>query len=614
MMCQMRLDPKTRISNPVWYIRQQIESGILRGGLSNPIQFAKSCRQYIISTQNSGIELPKSPCLPGPIDFSGLRLGKSRVGSIGLVVAPNGDGFVTELKARKSSCWDVEVHLPFNEQHIIDALSKLFAGCRSDLFLPEMKPYSISGNLLDRSIGGSMDISCLLAIVASAEGNEHNELLNFACSIVEPAENGSLVESGQLKSKLAAFRREYGTGSLLICHPQTDLRVIEGDDCFETIWRVDSFASLAEKLEVSGLIEPLIQQQTLTMVTVDAVQRQIEYYQDQGEDRLGDGEELAGRAIKCIDDKTPLDVRMAITKLEEDLQRHQGNFPKAIENAERYLTDRQFEAAASYEDLITRDYRLAAAYYDAHQFEQIKKCLSRWISKSDSDPKIVSVATRIKLLNTYGRLLSATNSEDWERYFLKSLELHASTHVVEDTRTRNYLIKGYLQVGDTSRAQEHIAFAETQRESAGRDSGFHLDFYQADLSQQLGEIWKPPWLQNQDRFPSHAEAFCIQACARQAHTRDVSQQLLTVAADSLAKPTDTKANVKVFLSRCCRLAAAVYGDDSSAVEETYQSVVDYLNQKHGYGARLFYSVEINKLSVDPSLKNIQLLFRRIPHF
>jgi len=610
----MRRDPKRKNSNPVWYLNLLIKEGFERHGYLSPGRFIRDCRKRIDSMMEDSITLPRNLGINGAIDISGINLGKKKAGSIGLLVDSKGIGFVTELRVRRHVQWDVAANLPFHEEHIVDALMQLLRECNADSVLPQLQPYFISDSLGERADGGSMDISCLMAIVESEAGNRQDNLLDFVCSVVQPGSNGKLVPVGGTKAKLSAFKREYNRGSLLIHHPETNLDEVGAADCFSTYWEVDSYGALAEKLEVAGLIKPLLKRQSLTMESVEAVRRQIRFYENEGEDRLKEAEELARTAICCINDGTPSLARIALTKLEEDMQRHQGDFENAIGNAERYLFDDRFEKTASYEDLVSRDYRLSASYYDAHRFDEIKERLGQWVEKTEQDPRIVLVETRPKLLNTYGRVLSALDEDGWENSFWESLRIQSEILSLNVDRTRNYLIKAYLQKHEIDQAQEQIQIAESRRDSMDRNSRDHLDFYQADLHRQMEKHWEPEWLDFSVPIVAHARAFCLQAFARQHDCCQEAAGLLNVAADSLAEKNCDTSNIKVFLGRACRLGAAVHGGDPEDIAFALGQVKNYLAKEAASAMRKYYEIELAKLETKPSLENLNGFFDRIPHF
>lgn len=420
---------------------------------------------------------------------------------------------------------------------------------------------------------------------------------------------------GGIKAKLKAFRREYDSGSLLIYHKDSRPAVEEFLPLFTSdggsAWEVSSCKDLADRLKDAGLVDQLLETHTITLDSIEAIKRQVRFL-EKDESRLGEANDLVRRAMTCLDENTPLRTSLALVRTAEDLNRHSGRFAEAIEQAEQYLNG-DFEKLASYEDEVTRDYRLAASYYDAHRFEDSHRLITPWIKKLQNDSKIIAIETLPKLLNTQALNLVVLGFDGWEELFTWSKDIQIGLQSPDISRTRNYLIKSYLHAGKLDEAEAEIGISLGE-DDLSKASSHHLQFLRADLARRRGKVW-PETCNDIQPVAEHALAFFYQAYARQPNDAARSEEILQVAAVSLDQGLDNDpANIKCFLATCCRLAAFVYSNKEDDARQQLELLQGYLEQDVAQNMKPFYQVAIQNLSNDLSITNVDLLFDRVPHF
>ena len=321
--------------------------------------------------------------------------------------------------------------------------------------------------------------------------------------------------------------------------------------------------------------------------------------------------ELVSKSMTCIDDQTPLRTRLELVQAAGDLHRRAGNFSLAIENSKEYLRG-EFEGLASYEDLLVRDYRLSAALYDAHRFEEAKQLLAPWIEKVETDAKIVSLESKPKLFNSLARVLAALGETGWRELFEKSIEIQKSLKNPDISRTRNYLVKWLLKDSLLGDAEKEINKA--LKSELDKNSSDHLEFLQADLARRRQQVY-PKHEPEVQKVAEHAKAFFYQAYARQPHPRDKSRDILKIAGESLLAGLDNDSmSIRSFLGNCCHFAAAVYDRDKSQVEKALGAIEKFIAKPECSFLNERYINELNAAKQDPSVGSMNKLFDRIPHF
>lgn len=178
----MRVDLRRLRTNPVWWIRQEWHKSYRGKNAANTAAFLKLVTNKLTQLHHEkGITFPLVPDVHGQINFGDIELGKKRAGSIGLAVKDD-LGFVTELIASKAPKWQVAGNLPFREEHAIDTLDQVLKHCAIGNLVPLLQGFDISDSLGERADGGSMDISCLMAIIDEVSGNDKALLSSFVVS------------------------------------------------------------------------------------------------------------------------------------------------------------------------------------------------------------------------------------------------------------------------------------------------------------------------------------------------------------------------------------------------------------------------------------------------
>ncbi len=564
----------------------------------------------LLQLQDEGVILHRIPTMIR-VDSSMLKTTRTGIGVVGLVVDNQGQGYVTKLKVVPNPTWDISVDLPFRPVHIQNLVLRVLSGSDFDDSLPELFAYRITDSLADRCEGDSMDIACLLAVL-DASTNHENPLLRAAAAVVSPAdeiENDRLLEASKsVSSKLHAFVREFGSGSLLVRHA-TDDEAAEFDTYFDQVWAVKSLPELATRLNDAGLTDALLKKVTLKSEHGFAIASQMQSWLA-NESTFGKAKEFLGRLKRRENTETPLRIRLEISLAEEDLHRHQGNFDAAIQSRESRLDLLNNPLISCYEREADSDNRHAAALYDAHRFDAAINCLAPWAEKFNADAKVCLPETRAKLFNTLARCMVAVGDVNWEPLFCKSLEIQGVADPGNVCVTESYLVHGYLK----------FSRHEDARMVLGRNES-EIDPYRvwlhAECSRQEGDLWDEAKCKNAVAIPQsfHVHGFACQAIARQSGRAPDSQlKYLANARRSFEHGTGSDVpNVKRVLAACCKLAISVVKGNSPALDK---AICDFreLTSNEGFEfIRHWYETEIARVDRDRNMASIESLFKRIPH-
>ena len=294
-----------------------------------------------------------------------------------------------------------------------------------------------------------MHIAGLLAVIRQA--NNKPSALDRACAVVQP-EGDRLVPVGGVRSKLDAFLRECGPGTLLIrCRHCAE--AAEYDTRFDDSWEVDSLAELAKKLKDRGWLDGFLTTQPLTGAEAGSVLAGIRRLQDI-DYHHAEALDLCDRAKRCgfapdVPDRLRREYEHAVI----DLTRLLGSCHRSAELADAVRQQSQTSRASSYQDRAEADLNYAAALFALHRFQEIHDLLDSWRKQLATDPLIVTPFTRVKVFNTLGRALVAADKEGWEDLFHDAAEIMTELEPADVPRTLCYLAHGYLRSGRLTEAE-----------------------------------------------------------------------------------------------------------------------------------------------------------------
>ena len=380
-----------------------------------------------------------------------------------MLVKEGREGFVTPLRTRKNPMgWKISrSYLPFEAGHIQDALVRLLDASAIGLeqSVPELCGFSIEEDLNEFASGSSMHIAGLLSVVDAMNGHSAEEF-SCACAVVMP-EDDNLSSVDSIDVKLTAFAREYGKASLLVCHP--DYEVPETlAECFpeSVIWRVDSFAGLAEKLMELDLLSAFTQRPFSTGDLAEA-RRRLAWFTS--ERKTGEALKFAERLEGAVNKigVSGLRVQQAIELELEELNRHSGRYIKAIQHSRSAveLLER-LGSVSSFQELLDAKVRLAAALLDGHQFDEGASMLEELLPTVESTSDLFTAESEVSFRNTLGRLKVLRKEDGWETLFRKSLELQKVVDRASIPRTRGYLVHSYLRSGQLEKAERELEVQE----------------------------------------------------------------------------------------------------------------------------------------------------------
>jgi hypothetical protein len=254
-------------------------------------------------------------------------------GVVGLVVDTiSREALVVPLRAERSSDWYVDPTLPF---HQAGTLAELLGRLVRSLGLPHLDgiperfAYTLHDPLGRRSDGPSMHLAGLLAVIRQVNSNP--PLLDRACCVAQP-DGERLVSVGGLSQKLDAFRREYGTGTLLVrCR---DAKAAEFDAYFDTVWEVDSLAELARQLEQAELLQVFLDGQPLSAVDAKTILNRVRQLEEI-EHRYAEALDLCQRVERAgFSPAVPSRLQRKFRQRVIDFYRHLGAYRKAAELAQ----------------------------------------------------------------------------------------------------------------------------------------------------------------------------------------------------------------------------------------------------------------------------------------
>lgn len=605
----IRLSQNQIRSNPLLHSERAIRPG------SSPREKERRQLECLIRLQEQGVPIFRKP------DFirvvaSDLKLSKQRIGVVGLAVDNSGLGYVTRLNVQKSPNpeWEVPIDLPFRPIHIKSLLLRLVGDQRIDGGLPELLAFKITDTYAERIEGDSMDVAALLAVVDFLNGSA-NKFFSAAAAVVSPIRDDRLESSRSITAKLQAFIREFGDqGSLLIRHSE-DSEAAAFDGEFDDVWSVRTTHDLRDHLRKHELFQPLVNDVSLKAEHGNAITAWTHtLLQDEG--RHEEARSFIARLNGRIGDDTPLRIKLDVSYAEEDLNRHSGDFSKAIQVHERRSVLEKNPAIACYERRAESDNRLAASLYDAHRFHESTGLLLPWSEELQRDEQICSPETRAILFNTLARSLVVLEDERWEQFFRDSLALQIATGG-SVLRTTNYLIHSYFKVGseDAIKHAEHMLL-EIRASLLDSQSDPYLLWLEAEYDRRTGKTWdEARWRELALEESSHVYGFLHQAVARQqGQTSRARMTLLDRAKRSFGHGIENDAtNVKCLLSNCCDLAIATTMRDEERLNEAIAEMNEFLERPELTGAKEWYDESLRDLASNHEWDAVDRLFARVPH-
>jgi hypothetical protein len=544
---------------------------------------------------------------------------QDRPGVIGLLRGEKADlerptGFVTQIIAEDSSYGWKAMNTPFHADEIESAFWKLLrlAGLDLDNAIPEARTFSIRCTLKHPSIGRSMNIAALVAVIDAWNDRgvglpNESDLLRCCISLVKP-KGDALVSVDAIDKKLEAFQREYVQGSLVICTSETAEKHM-AIGCFANVWIVDSFADLAEKLLSSKLLSKLVIQRPISLQVVDEVTRMIQRARHSGDDKLN-ALGFANRFERVVEqgNYTTIRVPQKTYELLENLHRDMGNFADACSYSHRAVRSlEQLSEYTSFQEKANAKTRLAAALYDSHRFFQGIDYLREYVDKALRNPELMSPESRVSLFNTQARLLSAVGEPDWEPLFEKSLKLQQIVDPLGEGRTRCYLLHANLRNRSVADARKAIEWFE--QNSIPKVTESYLLFYRAEVYRR-DPTCDISYRQNEQfERTGHGDAFAfyLQATARQPDRSDSDRRSRLLRSKEVMLKSGGNQS-KNNLLRLYSLFIELTLDDCQETK-VREEIDQILASDEEGGLRDWYGSVLANAKNDP-----EQLFLRIPHF
>ena len=611
-------------TNPAWVLEQSWDD-----------RDANACRERLAERvarwHDEGIfmpecvieELVRTGVLPGSDEHHGHPA--TRI--IGLVVDRDhpDTGFVNPIQVVTDSRWQVAHNLPFQLGHIQDGLAAVLKCSGSSGAIPELFSCRIKDPLEIRSEGSSMDIAALLAVI-DAIGGTGSPLFRRACATIDPVErldqDSNFRKVGGVKTKLKAFEREYGnTGSLLV-RLSTDEEASQFDDLFEDVWPIDNFEQLVKKLTENHLIEPLLDEGP-SKLDIDTVRSRWQWLETQ---------ELKHAALefteRCLQwtsqqEAVPLTVQLEIESKIEALQRDLGQYVNAFESSKRAVE--RLEGLGDLvddESIIRFQVSQAAAFYDAHLFQDEYELLEPVANRIRKDKRRISIAVRCELFNTLAETMVVLDKDGWEDLFRESIDAQQQVERHLVPRTRNCLIHALLKHGRVEDAQCELDLAKQwELDPFDQYSQTFLWFYEAEHARQRGLLWSTTPDDGEvglpNTYPRHAVGFYLQATARQPNrSPDDVIRRFDAAVEALQDDCqgDPPGNILPVLVQFVRLASSATKQDTTAWCDARQEVDRLLSDPAADGIRQFYGDVLAACGDTPDPEQVEAVLARVPYF
>lgn len=570
------------------------------------------------------------------LDNLGLDLGGDheprRHGVVGLVLGAETGGqpfaWADRLRAEPDLRWRGRAGLPFEPLDLLGVLLRLLGARAGDELLrhlPEAKAFAIVDEIDEEIAGPSMTIAGALAVLDAASGHVRPELAAVASFVqleagVQPS--GATDQHLTLKrvegeaTKLAAFQRECGRGSLCLVAPDSLLDTKELHRSFERVWIVEDLDRLGGRLEAAGLLEDFARPAPLSRQELDRVEALI--------GRLRKDEFLVRRALDLAlrleaaarepglgTDISAARGRRALAHATQPL-RFDAVLGDAVAAAEGVLERaRKAPDLASHAELCAASIELGAAHYVEYDFERMAAELRPWKQRLDEDPHLVDADLRVRVLGNLGRALAvheppAGEEPAWPALFAEALALQAITDPSKLTLTRGFLVGALLAAGQLDAAELELGRAEAElsrTDYAGNLSLWFLRFDRADLARRRGELWDDPEMEREGVVRTgqfgRAMGYYFQATARQVgrERADAAERFERAAAFFGEGRPPASSGQWVFV-HLCRLGAAERSRDPKAWRASRADLEAFLAEDFAVGIRRWYGELVQALPTD----------------
>jgi hypothetical protein len=527
-------------------------------------------------------------------------------------------GITVPLHATKARDWQIPPLLPFlrDDLHqLTDRLFTIFRNTHQFRGILERFAFAFKEPLLQVRIEGhSMTVSGFLSLIDAMTDHAHHKLACVA-TVVQP--HGHQLQSvGQVRTKLNAFLREYGRGSLLVAHPE-DSAAAPFHRFFDEVWTVATLGELADQLVKHALLSHINQLHSLDLnesrLVLEAVVRQ-ERHQE-----WASALQLTQSALGTdFVSNTPIKTKRSFFEAETRLLRHLGGLSLSVEkHQEHFRRIQESPEMSCLQEQLKAARDLAASYYDLHQFEQGLNILSPWMEKIRHHPLRFSPNDRLFTWNTFGLLGSVKpTSSNWREAFGESLELqmkwdHANIH-----RTRNYLLHALIR---NKEIQEALDLKETMEQEPWMDptSCRYFSLYCAYLDRALGRHSpdSPHFAEKQDQLSAY---FFLTQARQPGRPREEQHQSLTLAIKILDKGLHPPAqgletSFFTFMHTLITLAFAALTQDKNLWISCREKLFTFLANPAHHSIRSFYHPPLDQLSKTPSVDLIEGIFSQVPH-
>jgi hypothetical protein len=596
-----RIDESLLRTNPHWCI-EQIRDLLDRPGMLD---------QFVALLRSEGIAVRHDVGDP-PVFTPGV---------VGLLVDRHeGHGFVTPLRATLAPQWHVAPNLPFTAVSLQHALGRLLTHFDGGLALvqPDLLAFRVEDLLGEKPDGTSLTIAAVLAIVGEVSTGRH-PLLACACAVVEPDWDGDGLHTVQgIPSKLGAFVREYGRGTLLVRHPDC-AEAAQYDAAFAQVWKVRSFGDLFRCLNEAGLMDPFRGNVPLDRHRLEIAVERLRVMMDTENRYLASLDLAYALSRHAVAADVPYDARRQVQQAIVDLCRHLGRYNEAIRAARaEYRRVHRPGAATCHDEQARLAVFYAASLYDPHRFQEMVDLLRPWQRRLARVPRLISPEAQIMVQNTLSRALIALGEGGWRMGFERSTEILKKTNSFDLARTWNYWIQGALKAGCLDEAERLIRRSEALGDMS-LFSRWVLRTNRADLARRRGQTWSDPEMEQQQVRPGvvgHPFGIYFQVTARQPGRDPLDAAArFQRARDFFLLDLDEadQGNILVFQAACMCLARAAVLEDCREWGEGLQSLRTYLKRRDSRGFRAYYRQTLAGLGTQPSYEAAEYLLARAPH-
>ena len=564
---------------------------------------------YLVSL---GIAAPPKPDRPGIVALVVDRHGKQR------------SGLVNRIRACSSNQWALRSGLPFDATNLLLLVRDVLSDSPDSLegIVPESLAYRIEDELSEPIEGPSMTIACLLALLDASDKGA-NPRLAAAAAVVQLTEDRALAPVDGLEEKLGAFAREVEEGSLLVCHPESEITAHEHR--FEEVWRVRDLRELGKELERAGLLQPI---RVRSKLNANQLARTETVFQELYKRRYLPARalDLAERVAGCEfgSDVSARNSRRARAMPAGPL-RYLGRGKEAVTEAKRHVARIQRAGkGSSYSEQAAAATDLSAAHFAAHDFEEARSVLADWVLMVRNDPLLLDDESLVWLLATLGRAEVALGCESWEEHLEWSLALQNSEKPAGLPRARGYLVDGLLRAHRLEEAARQLDSAESELLGTSYEDNidrWFLCFRRAELARRRGEVWcdrdlERPQVCRPGQF-ARPIAYYYQATARQPGRSDEDAasrfRQARLAFESLTAEGDLIAGLRFFASMMA-LAEAERRVSLDTWRNERKALKRHLAEEAPGTERQWYEEAVAGLEETPSRQPVEALLNRVPYF